>query len=358
MPSVSPIPGRDAWIVGARYDTLFFTASLLVPLLLWAGFSVGWLTGVAVYVLFQLLFNMPHNFQTWTLSVLDPRDRSAHGRRYLVASAVCLAVLGIPMMVSPEGVYPWVRDALIYWGYYHLVRQHYGFQRIYERKMGGVSPGESRFYQRAIDAVCYLPLLVRFGSPERMTIHAGGKATWIRHPILDAWITEALLALLAAVVLAMIVHHVVAWRRGRRDLLPRATLLLSITVGFGLAGLVIPEFIVAVAVVTAFHNLQYLGLTLYHNRNRAGAAAPDEANRTIRWLGSGRVWLYVLATMGYGIFVFAPRAVFTHTRVAELPLAFVVAMHYYVDSRLWRFNLYPERGRWLGLARPRPAPAA
>ena len=37
----------------------------------------------------------------------------------------------------------WVRDALIYWGYYHLVRQHYGFQRLYERKMGGVSERES-----------------------------------------------------------------------------------------------------------------------------------------------------------------------------------------------------------------------
>ena len=346
---------RSPWIVGPRYDTVFFTASLLVPMLLWVGFRVGFMTGVAVYVVFQLAFNMPHNFQTWTLSVLDPKDRRAHGRRYLVAALVCLGVLGVPMVASPGGVYPWVRDALIYWGYYHLVRQHYGFQRIYDKKMGGVSPREARLYRHFIDAVCYLPLLIRFRDPELMTIHVQGTATWIRHPVLPepAWLAAA--GLYGAVVLAALVHHVVMWRRGRAHLAPRALLLLSITVAFALAGLVIEEFLVAVAIVTAYHNLQYLGLTWFHNRNRA-TDEPPEPNRTIAWLQSGKVWLYLAVTFLYGVVVFSPRAIFQGTRVAELPLAFVVAFHYYVDSRMWRFNLYPERGKWLRLFGPRPAP--
>src|SRR3954464_9958699 len=119
----------SGFIVSRRYDTTFFTASLALPLLLWAAFSFGLMTGVAVYATFQLAFNLPHNFQTWTLSVLDEEDRRKHGRRYAVALAVCVLVFALPMALSPDGVYPWVRDALIYWGYYHLVRQHYGFQR-------------------------------------------------------------------------------------------------------------------------------------------------------------------------------------------------------------------------------------
>jgi hypothetical protein len=343
------------WIVGPRYDTLFFTASLLVPLTLWAGFSVGLLTGVAVYVLFQLLFNMPHNFQTWTMSVMDPADRAKHGRRYLVAAVVCLAVLGLPMAFSPDGVYPWVRDALIYWGYYHLVRQHDGFLRIYERKMGGVTPTESLFYKRFVDVVCYLPLLIRFRDPSQMTIYVGDSATWIGHPMLPRAVWLPLAVIYTAFVAAALVHHVKLRLDGRRHLMPRFLLLTSITVAFALAGLVIPDFIVAVAVVTAFHNLQYLGLTWYHNRNRAAERAPDDRNRAIGWLGNGQAWVYIVATVLFGVVVFSPRAIFQSHRVAELPLAFVVAMHYYVDSRLWRFNLYPERGRWLRLSGPRAA---
>ncbi|MBO6933485.1 MAG: hypothetical protein JJ863_00870 [Deltaproteobacteria bacterium] len=349
---VERAPG--AWIVSPGYDTAFFTASLLVPLTLWLGFSAGVLTGIAVYVLFQLLFNLPHNFQTWTMSVLDEGDRKKHGRRYLLAAVVCLAVLGVPMALSPDGVYPWVRDALIYWGYYHLVRQHYGFLRLYERKMGDVPAKESRFYARYVDAICYLPLLVRFRDPELMTIRVGAVDAWIHHPVLpeSAWVP--ILALWVAFVVAAVAHHLHLWRKGRRGLMPRALLLISVTLAFGLAVLVVQDIIVGIAVVTAYHNLQYLGLTWFHNRNRAAEPAEgDASNSTIGWLRGGKVWLYLLFTMFYGVVIFAPRALIQGQRLAELPLAFVVAMHYYVDSRMWQFPLYPERGRWLRLSRPR-----
>lgn len=344
----------DGWVVSARYDTLFFTASLAVPLMLWVGFSVGVLTGVAVYVLFQLLFNMPHNFQTWTLSILDPADRDKHGRRYLVAAVVCLAVLGVPMALSPKGVYPWVRDALIYWGYYHLVRQHYGFQRIYEKKMGGVSVRESQFYGRYLDVVCYLPLLIRFRDPKLMTIQAGDVAVPIGHPHLADPVWMSIAAVYGAFILAAVGHHLYLAAKGRSGLMPRALLLASVTVAFALAGIVIESLIVAIAVVTAYHNLQYLGLVWFHNRNRADDE-PQDRNPTIRWLVHGRVWLYLFVTFFYGVVIIFPRAVFTATPLAQLPLAFVVALHYYVDSRMWRFNMYPERGKWLRLFKPKPA---
>jgi hypothetical protein len=336
------------WIVSPRYDTLFFTASLAAPLLLWAAFSLNLMTGVAVYVAFQLAFNMPHNFQTWTVSVLDAEDRGKYGRRYAVAFAVCLLVLGLPMVLSPDGVYPWVRNALIYWGYYHLVRQHYGFQRMYERKMGGVSPRESFWYGRYLDAVSYLPLLIRFGSKENMTIHAGGKSTWVAHPVFPTPVVAALSALLAVIILAAAVHHLAMWRQQRPGFGPRGLLFLAVTVAFGLAGIVIGDFIVAVAVVTAFHNLQYLGLLWFHNQNRAAAGA-TAGNPTITWLATGKLPLYLAFTFAYGVAIFLPRALFRNSALAELPIAAVVAMHYYVDARIWRFKDYPKRGAWLKL---------
>ena len=341
-------PLGQGWIVSPRYDTVFFTASVAVPLLLWAAFEVGFMTGVAVYVTFQLVFNMPHNFQTWTLTVLDPEDRRQNGVRYLVAFAACCLVLGVPMVLSPDGVYPWVRTALIYWGYYHLVRQHYGFQRLYERKMGGVGPRESFWYGRFLDAVSYGPLLIRFGFPERMTIKVGGAASWVWHPVFPAPVVTALAVAWVGVVAAAVAHHLWMWRQGRRLLGPRAMLFASVALAFGLAGAVIEDFIVAVAVVTAFHNLQYLGLLWFHNRNRV-AQGDAGANPVMGWLAHGKVPLYVAVSLLYGVVVFAPRALFRDVRVAELPLAAVVALHYYVDARVWRFKDYPKRGAWLRL---------
>ena len=52
----------------------------------------------------------------------------------------------------------------------------------------------------------------------------------------------------------------------------------------------------------------------------------------------------------YGIAIFLPRALFRNSVIAELPIASVVAMHYYVDARVWKFKDYPKRGKWLKLA--------
>jgi hypothetical protein len=345
---MSPMP--PGWIVNPRYDTLLFTASLAVPMALWAAFSMGMMTGVAVYVTFQLAFNLPHNFQTWTMSVLDDEDRGKNGRAYGIAAAVILLVLGVPMVVSPEGIYPWVRDALIYWGYYHLVRQHYGFQRIYERKMGGVSERESWWYGRYLDLVSYLPLLIRFRDPELMTIHVGSASATIRHPTLPGPVIMALLVVYGLTIAAAIVHHIWAAAHGRKIWVPRALLLLSVTACFALAAIVISDIIVAIAIVTSFHNIQYLGLVWFHNRNRA-EQGDTKGNTPIGWIAAKRFGVYAAASIFYGVLIFAPRALIQGTRLAELPLAFVVALHYYVDARVWRFKDYPKRGAWLLLKR-------
>lgn len=348
---------KTPWIVSPRYDLTFFSGSVIVPLALWAGFSYGFLTGVAVYAIFQLAFNMPHNVQTWTMSVLDDEDRAANGRRYLAALIVIVAMFGGAMLLSPTGVYPWLRDALIYWGYVHLVRQHYGFQRLYERRMavvGSAPPAlESKLYARYLDIVSYAPLLIRFRNPELMTIRAAGRSIHVWHPVLPDLAWKAIAAAYAATVLAAVLHHVVVAAHGRTHLLPRAMLLASVTIAFGLAAIVVDDLVVAVAIVTSFHNLQYLGLVLFHNRTRAELAErealPFGKNVAIDWLRARRLAPYALMTLGYGVVVLAPRIGLRSVMLAELPITTVVALHYYVDARVWKFNRYPNLARFLRL---------
>jgi hypothetical protein len=354
LPVAAPRPG---WIVAPGYDVCMFIGSLLVPLMLWVAFAFGWMTGVAVYATFQLAFNMPHNFQTWTMSILDADDRAKHGRRYAAAVVVIALVLGVPMIASPTIVWPWVRDALIYWGYYHLVRQHYGLLRLYERRMAVAgSPGtdrESDLYKRFLDVVSYAPLILRFGHPEQLTLNVRDRHFEIHHPPLPAPVATLVWAIYLGTIAAAVVHHVVAALRGRKWLLPRALLLTSVTFAFGLAGLAIADFIVAVAVVTAYHNLQYLGLVYFMNGTRAELADREQAplgnNRPIDWIRTGRFPLYVLVTFGYGLFLLAPVALLQGKVWAQLPISVAVALHYYVDSRVWKFNAYPAHARFLRL---------
>ena len=349
------VPSR--WIVSPSYDVVFFIASLLVPLTLWAAFHIGLISGVVVFILFQLLFNMPHNVQTWTMSVFDRDDRQKNWARYAVAFAIIVLLFGIPMLVSPSGVLPWVRDALVYWGYYHLVRQHYGFLRLYERRssLAGerVSTFESKAYARFVDIASYAPLLLRFRDPELMTIRVEGKVVWVRHPVLPELAWKGVLVVYVGVIALAIGHHIYGMIRGRKQMLPRALLLTSITLAFSIAAIFVKNLVVAIAIVTSFHNLQYLGLVFFHNRNRARIesteARPPNTNPALALLRSGRWGIYGALTMIYGVLLLIPMAVWPTVPLAELPITAVVALHYYVDSRLWRFQDYPRLGEFLGL---------
>jgi hypothetical protein len=356
LPISSTAP-RSGWIVSSTYDIVFFIGSLVVPLMLWGAFAFGWMTGVAVYVAFQLAFNLPHNFQTWTISLLDAGDRAKHGRRYLISALILTAVLAVPMVLSPTGAWPWVRDALLYWGYYHLVRQHYGLLRLYERRMAilgaPASPRESKLYGYFLDVVSFVPFILRFQHPEQMTINVSDRHFEILHPPVPTWLSPILWTIYLGSIAAAVVHHVVATSGGRTGLAPRALLLTSVTFAFGLANLAIHDIVVAVAVVTAYHNLQYLGLVFFMNRNRAELADREGiargTNAPIDWLRTRKLPLYLSATFGYGMVMITPIFMFPGRIWAQFPMTFVVALHYYIDSRIWKFNVYPAHARFLRL---------
>jgi hypothetical protein len=182
-----------------------------------------------------------------------------------------------------------------------------------------------------------------------MTINVAGKSSWVHHPVLPPMVVNGLSALLGLVILAAVVHHLLMWRQKRPAFGPRGLLFHALTVCYALAGIDIPDFIVAVAVVTPCHHLQYLGLLWFHNQNRA-AAGEVQGNPTLTWLATGKLPLYFAISLLYGVAIFLPRALFRNSALAELPIAAVVAMHYYVDARIWKFKEYPKRGAWLRLS--------
>jgi hypothetical protein len=100
-------------------------------------------------------------------------------------------------------------------------------------------------------------------------------------------------------------------------------------------------FLVAEALETVYHNVQYQGWILHYQRRRFGVGV------LLPWLG---------AALAYGVLV-GTVEVFdlldvAWAKYAFVPCAALVIFHYYVDGKIWRMRDDPELRRLLMPAKP------
>jgi hypothetical protein len=130
---------RTTWIVDARYDRLFLWIAWLVPIALWAiAASVDTIFPgteanphppyglLAALVVFMLLDNS-HQVATLPLTVFDPQTMQRASRVYL-GGALAIGATAIVLSMYPGSFAAQLWTSLvIYWGAWHIIRQHYGF---------------------------------------------------------------------------------------------------------------------------------------------------------------------------------------------------------------------------------------
>lgn len=355
---------RAGWIVDRRYDLRWFLLSAVIPFGFWALASLtesigGVPTVLVCFLAFQLLFNMPHNLQTWVMSYLDVGQRRRYRVQLVRGAAVVAAVVGGTALVSPKFLYFWVSNAIVYWGYYHLVKQHWGFNRLYAARGPREGHGDADIDQVTLWVVTVAPLLYRWAYGD-MTIRVGELAITLPHLPVAPWVGD--LAWMAALAFAA------GWllRQGQRAKEGRFSeggflLMVSVMLTFWIAVALCSDLVIAIVIITAWHNIQYLGLTWFHHGNRARRLrreAPDRAPAMAGWAADGRIGLMVAVCAAYGIAVFSPYFVLPAVMglppteappQAEVVLTSVVALHYYVDSLLWHVGANPELRRDLAL---------
>src|SRR5207247_1841987 len=124
------------------------------------------------------------------------------------------------------------------------------------------------------------------------------------------------------------------------------------------------DFLLLSILVVVFHNVQYLGLVWFHNRNRYGNATghgpADLVNRSAPvFLGACALFsvvIYLTFACSTGVFPYC--APFADRRLgpiswnqAGLCLWWGLAMnHYFLDQKIWRIRGDSELKRNLGLA--------
>ena len=355
-------PSSSGWIVGRRYDAAFIfggaAASLCAPLLVW------WFPALLppLFWVWLFLFDGTHSWATYSRTYADPQFR-AENRRLLLGS---LALFALPL----AAIYLWrVSDSMTpiymflfaaqWWSYYHIVRQHYGFASIYDRKAHSDRPSHLvtkwTLYLGLWTPYLYFllthPLNRRIlaGSP------AGGNAEAMARG-LGGVLEYAAPAFSAALLLGLIAYH----GRRRRDtgegfelshahVFVAACVLVYSVIFYVIAPLEpllpgartpVQSFMITQVMITLFHNVQYHAIVWNYNRNRPRRARLNRDFVTYALAGMVFSLVYVNAAWHTTEYPSWRGGIPENLLV---PVAFCVwwglsLHHYYLDQKIWRVS--------------------
>jgi hypothetical protein len=366
LETVRGVSADARWVIGPRADLLWLVGAPLWGLLLWLGFAQGHLALAPAWFAWIALTNGSHFFATYTRTYLVPDEWRRRGG--LLAASLALFLLG-PLLLWAQSTtgspaaerspLPWYFAAVNAWGYWHVVRQHHGILRLYQRH----DPGLSSFDARLEAALLHVTLLAPF--VWLLSVHPDVRAGLSLSPLaadpLPVRALRAGLALGAVASAGLFVARQVHRRlRGERLQAPRLIFFAAVAayhawVCTSPQMLRWPLFIVAPLLILP-HDLQYHAIVWFYQRNQRWGALQRGARPALGVRIASSPPLYAALGVGLGVMLavsgcsvdrelgcpasfydstplwlgFTPRGllfVFFH--------AFAVH-HYFIDQFIWR----------------------
>lgn len=323
------------WLVSPRYDMFFFIGSCVFTLFFFwlyqSAKSMGWLLGgdqiLVTYFVFTAFFDHPHIFQTFARTHGDreefQRRRKLHtwGLAAFIAAGFGVYALGLEAEL--------IVFAAVY-GTWHIIRQHYGFLRIYK-----ALNGDRAVIDNWLDyGTFYIGMFACFfndygGLREPIVIYKDLK---VGFPSLPPELGEGMWTLF--LILLVLFGFRQAWRVGTGQTLNVPKLLLmaaALGTHYFVFFATATPFLVAEALETAYHDMQYQGFIMHYQRRRF------EAQRVVlKWGAMALVYGMVVGVVEV-LGLMRPGLIWLF-----VPFTMVVIWHYYVDGKIWRFSEDPE----------------
>ena len=305
----------------------------------------------------------PHVFATLSRTYLDQQEWGARSKLFLLSLLWYLpgplAVFGSIYAQTPVPYFLFLAFASL-WAYWHVVRQHYGFLVLYQKK-NGEAAGKANKADYWVFYVLMLAPFVSFvlrhpGARERL-----GLPMFIT-PV-EQYIIHADHILIIAALAFYLAKEFHSFRSGSAFNLPKNLFLLC-CVPLHLLIFLHPYISthlpirLFVVFVTFYHNVQYHGIVWFYNRNRYGNRDPKYGAAS--WINRNFVLYYaagLLFTITYrytnwyflGInvpFLSGPNSIsqmalgFDFT-ISDLAFAFwwgFAFHHYYLDQKIWKLS--------------------
>ena len=186
------------WIASPAYDQWFLVGGWLVALGATLIALHSPMTGLVVFVAFQLVDDA-HIISTWPLLFGDRGLRQLFPRSLFIFAAV----VGVALLMTAQGrttqIIWW--SVFLYLGTYHIIRQHFGFLRLYQgrARVGAVvAKAETDLLQWG----CATALLLNYSNG--WVFDGLGEQVWaLRLPAWLWWLSAALAVRALVRLLAM-----------------------------------------------------------------------------------------------------------------------------------------------------------
>ena len=353
---------RSAWIVGPRFDLLFFSTGWLLPLLVVAplgSLASGLPAGFFTIWVYHLFIRLPH-FGAMFLNTYLRREQldyfRKHWVRYFVVPVAILALYAAPL-ATPEAYGSSFGSVIAHvayvWGYQHIGMQNYGILQIYRMRSGvAVDPSAARF-EKAI----FYTIIIAVAVHNHLLPTLSGRVGYASAATAST-LDGAFFVVLAGLVAIYLVR---GFRRGGFTL--PALLYLAVS----LAAMIQWPFYRDLPagswflVFNGHHSVAYLGLLFMMGWNRREPGAPLTPGRACAEYAK-----FIAPLVGFALVLLIGVVVYSSARATvldteyaggslEVLLGFFVT-HYYVEAMVWKFRNPHVRRTTLPLLRPPGAP--
>jgi hypothetical protein len=319
---------RDKYIVSPAFDWLFFLGSpLLAVAAVHAALEVLPAPRVEGYVLTYMALG--HHVPTFLRAYGDPQEFSRNRFKLLAIPALVVPLIALMYLIDSR-----LLAMVFLWDQFHFVRQHYGFMRIYDAKIGRIARSGNNLDQW-LSFTWFAAILAHsdfysFGYLGSFTdlgvLFPAGTGAFVRQA-----------SLAAAIGVGVLYAGDLVRRTASGE--PVSLLKLCITATsyatWYYAYVVLSDLFLSYAISSLFHCLQYDALAWYYNVKKADSIREPGQSRIFRAVHRrGRVWLYAGAILAYPVFcqvagTALPGAVYVLNRTTGI-------LHYYFDSFIWR----------------------
>jgi hypothetical protein len=351
-----------SWITNRNFDLIWYIGACLTSYLM-IYLSVG--LGVSALLLWWfwiLSVDGPHVFGTLSRTYFDTQEWSER-RKLLLGSLLWFSVGPLCVFASIAGgtrlPYLIFLAFASLWAYWHVVRQHYGFMVLYQKK-NGEPAGKANPWDYWIFYVLMIAPFISFAirhPKARLELGLPPGISNFEQTIvwLDYLVIVSALALYVA-------KEIESLRRGKAFNFPK-NLFLAACVPLHLFIFLHPyisthvPILLFVVFVTFYHNIQYHGIIWFYNRNRYGK---ERNYGPANWISKNFVIYYAAGllfailyryTNWYFLGLHVPFLPGTSSvsqivlgsnfKVSDLAFAFwwgFAFHHYYLDQKIWRLS--------------------
>jgi hypothetical protein len=358
---------ESSWIVSPRYDLTFFILSTLSSyLILYLHFGLG-VSALLLWWIWIVFFDGPHIFATLTRTYFDREEWRVRGRLLkwsLLIFAIPIVVVVADDLTQTETFLAIFVLVFTLYQWWHIVRQHYGFMVLYQKRNGEPSGRGNSVDFWFFHLIMYVPYFSIVAQNETVSNNLPFLAGNL---IVMSSLPMTLNVASFVLVAGYICYTAYLWSKGKvvnkpKLLLLSAVIPLPLIVSMSSLASIAPYILLAAA-TTIYHNIQYQGIVWYYAGNRYRRKQKEQEKKVDFGLATKltRSFLgYYLAAILFTIiyrytlwgssdslnlpFVFKLKEFFDFSggeAIKELAAMFAMAIalhHFYLDQKIWKVS--------------------